>query len=513
MKKLLFIFICVYCKVCLGQVTKQENGYVKIYFPNGKLSSEGIMVNGKPDGYWKTYYVNSVIKSEGNRKNHLLDSVWVFYSEVGDTLEKINYVMGKKNGYSYKYSSLEQKNTGKKNIVKSKELYVNDSKEGLSFYYYPEGSIHEIINYKNNKRNGNGKEYDKQGVPITLYVFYNDYITDKQNINRTVNGSKVGIWKDFYEDGKLKTEKEYKSDQLSGYNKDYDKVGKLTLNLLYRDGKLVDRPKQDSLDIDEKIDYDSSGKIIKKGYFRKGVPVGIHREYDGNGKVINAFIYNELGKIVSQGIINDDGSREGNWTYFFDDGFKKSQGLYTNNRQNGEWKFFFKEGSNEQIGNFKNGVLNGEWKWYYNNGKPLRLETFTNGKRDGKYLEFSITGDTIEKGSYLDGEKEGFWKVIAGDIIEQGNYSNGLKDGIWKEYFKNGVLGYEGNFIQGNADGKHIYYFEDGRVREEQYYVSGIKEKIWKKYTIVGALLLAVTYENDTETRVNGIKLEGIKKN
>lgn len=513
MRNLLIIILFLYSADCLCQVSNQQNGHIKIYFPNGKLSSEGVMINGKPDGYWKTFYVNGVVKSEGNRKNHLLDSVWVFYSEIGDTLEKINYVLGKKNGYYYQYSSSEQKNTGKKNVIISKELFVNDSKEGFSYYYYPEGILHEIINFKNNRRHGIGKEFDRTGIITTLYEFFNDYITDKQNINRVVNGSKLGVWKEFYDDGKTKVEKKYKSDQLEGYTREYDKNGKLTLNLLYHDGKLIDLPKQDSLDIDEKIEYDSSGKLFRKGYFRKGIPIGIHRQYDVNGKVSNAFIYNEEGKIVSQGIINEDGSREGDWIYFYNDGFKKSEGLYVNNRQNGEWKFFFKEGSNEQIGNFKNGVLNGEWKWFYNNGKPIRVESFNNGKRDGKYLEFSTIGDSIDVGNYLDGEKEGLWRINSGDITEQGNYINGLKDGVWKEYYKNGVLAYEGTFVQGNADGKHIYYYEDGKIREEQYYVNGIKEKVWKKFSNEGSLLLAITYENDMETKVNGIKLEIIKKN
>jgi uncharacterized protein len=508
---LVFIF-CFCCEVSFCQNADLSNGNVKIYYPNGKISSEGVMLNGKPDGFWKTYYVNGVVKSEGNRKNHLLDSVWIFYNEVGDTLEKITYVMGKKNGYSYRFSSDEQKNFGRTNRFISKELFVNDTKEGLSYYYYLDGVLHQVINYRNNKRHGAGREFDKSGTVITLYEFFNDYITDKQNINRTVNGNKLGVWKEFYENGKLRAEKEYKSDILTGYFKEFDRNGKITLNLLYRDGKLVDLPKSDSLGIDEKVDYDSTGKVCKKGYFKHGVPVGIHREYDEIGKVKNAFIYNENGVIVSQGIINDDGIKEGKWIYFFDDGLKRSEGLYLNNRQNGEWNFFFKTGVNEQVGSFKNGVLNGEWKWFYLNGSALRVETFSNGKREGDFREYNSKGDTVELGSYVDGEKNGFWKVLSGDIVEQGTYSNGFKEGLWKEYYRDGGLAYEGSFIQGNADGKHFFYYTNGKIREEQYYVNGIKEKIWKKYNEDGTLLLSVTYENDQETRVNGIKLDVSKR-
>lgn len=512
--RVLFVFsFCIFNTFAFSQTANQQNGYVKIYYPNGSISSEGIMINGKPDGYWKTYFANGVIKSQGNRRNHLLDSVWVFFNEVGDTLEKINFVLTKKNGFYYRYSSVDQLNTNRRNVIISKELYVNDLKEGLSYYYYPDGYIHETIPYRNNKKHGLGKEYDKNGVIITTYDFFNNYITDKQTINRVFNGFKHGIWKEFYDNGAVKTEKEYNSDQLTGFAKEFDKQGNTTLNLLYRNGKLIDIPKSDSLGIDEKIEYYSSGKVAKRGFYRKGIPIGIHREYDENEKVINSFIYNELGSIVSKGIINDDGSREGNWTYFFDEGIKKSEGVFVNNRQNGQWKFFTKNGVNEQVGSFKNGVLDGEWNWYYENGNPLRTEFFINGRKDGKFVEFSLSADTIEVGWYFEGEKNGFWKTISGDNIEYGNYLNGLKDGIWKQYFTNGILSYQGNFIQGNADGKHLFFFEDGRVREEQFYVNGIKEKIWRKYSTEGAVLITVTYESDTETRVNGFKLEVLKKN
>jgi hypothetical protein len=33
-----------------------EDGPTKYFFPNGKVSSEGVLVNGKPEGYWRTYY-------------------------------------------------------------------------------------------------------------------------------------------------------------------------------------------------------------------------------------------------------------------------------------------------------------------------------------------------------------------------------------------------------------------------------------------------------------------------
>src|SRR6266498_4386036 len=146
MKRLLSLYLLLGCYVAYAQDKAPQSGYVKFTYPNGNISSEGTMVNGKPDKYWKTYYVNGVIKSEGNRKNLLLDSVWLFYNELGDTLEKINYVLGKKNGYYFKFDNVEEKNSTRKNAMISKELYVNDKREGISYYYYPNGTIYQIVN-------------------------------------------------------------------------------------------------------------------------------------------------------------------------------------------------------------------------------------------------------------------------------------------------------------------------------------------------------------------------------
>ncbi len=41
------------------------------------------------------------------------------------------------------------------------------------------------------------------------------------------------------------------------------------------------------------------------------MPIGVHREYDIAGKVIASKIYNDLGEVVSEGIIDEDF----NWTY------------------------------------------------------------------------------------------------------------------------------------------------------------------------------------------------------
>ena len=66
---------------CLPWVLYGQTEHKVFRYDNDSISSEGTLVNGKPEGYWKTYYENGRLKSEGNRKDFKLDGRWYFYSE------------------------------------------------------------------------------------------------------------------------------------------------------------------------------------------------------------------------------------------------------------------------------------------------------------------------------------------------------------------------------------------------------------------------------------------------
>lgn len=494
--------------VLYSQDNLQDNGYSKIFYPNGKVSSEGYMRNGKPDGYWKTYYPTGVIKSEGNRRNHLLDSTWNFYNELGDTLQKVNYILGKRNGYTIEYFVASSKDPMNKEKVMSKELYINDKKEGLSIYYHPNGQIKEEVQYINSKRNGLSKEYDDKGNVITIMNYNNGILTEREKINRfDERGLKQGVWRTYYSNGKIKSEINYKDNVLDGSFKEYDENGNVNLILHYTKGNIVEEKDTSALDIVISNQYDSLGRLIFSGSYRNNIPVGIHRIYDGTGKVINGYIYSNYGLKLGEGIIDNEGKKEGAWTYFGEDGNVRSNGTYVNNLEQGIWKFFFVNGKTEQTGVYKNGKADGAWKWFFENGGMKREEEYYNGKEEGTYAEYDTIGELITSGTYFDGQKEGEWYYKVGDYTEKGKYIGDLKDGKWQAFYSNGKLKYEGNYIQGNPDGEHLFYYNNGKVKEINYYVMGISVKNWKKFDENGTLLITITYKDNKEFRINGEKI------
>lgn len=506
MKKILFAVV-----ILLGVISVKaqesdavKDGYQVFKYPNGSISSEGMFKNGKPEGFWKTYYVTGIKRSEGKYTNFKLDSIWIFYDQAGDTVEKISYLFDKKNGYYFKY----KKDISAGLYSWSKELYAGGRKEGTGYFYFPDGKIQQTISYNAGKREGLSKEYDKDGNVITLMEYSNDFLVSRVKINRTdPNGLKQGQWMDFYPNGSKKTEKTYRDDQLHGYFKEYDARGILVLTMLYDNGSIVKSNVEDQPDIEIVNRYDSDNKLVYSGPFRDKVPVGVHREYGKDGKVTNAFIYNDNGLKLSEGIVDEAGRFNGKWKDLYPDGKVLAEGTYTDNRRTGLWKFYSPSGKTEQTGFYNNGRPDGLWKWYYENGAILREEEYFQGERDGAYTEYSLNGEIVGQGQYSDGERNGEWKFKSGDNTEEGKYIIGLKDGQWKSWYSNETLRFKGDYVQGNPDGQHLYYYENGKIKEEQFYRNGIRQKTWKKFDEEGLPVITITYKDDVETSINGIKI------
>ena len=124
------------------------------------------------------------------------------------------------------------------------------------------------------------------------------------------------------------------------------------------------------------------------------------------------------------------------------------------------------------------------------------------------FVEYDRAGGILTKGDYISGEKEGEWIYQVGDHEERGSYIIGLREGVWKYFFNDGSIKYEGLYSQGNPDKRHKYYYPSGGLKEDQYYELGIRERNWKKYDEDGNLLMTITYKNNAELRINGIRIK-----
>ncbi len=512
-KYLITIFLLISVLTSLGQQNDTlPNGYTFYYYPNNRISSEGVIQDNKPNGYWKTYYPDGVIKTEGNRQNFELEGEWIFYDGEGDTTEIINYRKGKKNGYYSKFKYEKDDDGVKSGGLISRELFVKDTRENKS-YYFEDGYLRYEFKFKNGRKHGLGKEFNSEGRIITYYQHRNDVIIKKVKINRYDDqGLKQGQWINYHPNDRVHIEANYLNDKLHGYYKEYDIKGQLKKNIRYFNGEIRETNLKAIPDIEIKNEYYSNGKLKSSGGYRDTVPVGKHKGFDENSETMFSTNYDDYGNVISKGVVNDDGKKDGKWEFYYPSGELKSAGKYKNGRKSGKWTFYFIEGGIEQKGNYKSGRYNGEWTWYYDTGEVKRVEHYSQGKEDGFCTEYLRNGDKIEYGEYVLGLKEGEWVNNVGGHYEQGIYKDGLKEGDWKYYYSDEKLKFEGSFIQGQEDGKHKWYFENGNLEEERFYVFGSREKNWKKYNEDGTLFMTISFRNDKEYKINGKKIDDQKQ-
>jgi len=512
MNKYSFIVLAILLiNTCLASAQNivNPNGWNVFYFANGVKSSEGTMRESKPDGYWKTYYENGKLKSEGNRKDFALDSTWIFYTDKGDTLEVINYMTGIKHGEHSIYQAGNPKDSLINNTVLSSELFLRGTQEGKSYYYYPSGKLKEVVNYEDGRKTGISKMFSEDGRLISMTRYRNNFVVEREVINQyDRNKQKQGVWKEFYPNDRIKAEMYYSNDKLTGYYREYDKSGRLSKIIRYRDGEVLveeDIPENEQLEIKQEIGV--NGKVKSTGSYRNNKPVGMHREFDDNGKLVIAKVYNEFNVLDGAGMVDSTIKRQGAWKHYFETGEVQSAGNYTNDIKTGNWTFFYPSGVVEQKGNYKTGKPEGQWTWYYDNGKVEREEVFVRGLPEGMFIEYSPTGDTLTKGEYIEGEKEGVWYYNVGDHTEIGEYKRSLREGVWKSYFPDGTLKSEGKYTQDQPVGEHLFYYENGKLQKEAYYSKGKKEKSWKFYDEDGYLRITIYYKNDQEMKIDGAKI------
>ncbi|MBI9066283.1 MAG: hypothetical protein JEZ09_03250 [Salinivirgaceae bacterium] len=514
-----FWFITFLFLICFGlnaQVRNQEstNGHNIFYYPNGQISSEGNMKDGKPDGIWKAYYVNGTLKSIGKRQHAFLDSVWNFYNEDGNIREKINYLNGKKNGYYYSFDYFLNSDSVQVGFLRSQELYLDNKRKGISEYYFKNGVVERLVNYEDGKKHGTTRVFNEEGILTSIIEYRYGKEVDRERINRFQDSLKIGVWKEFYPNGKVKIELNYKLGVLHGLVKEYNLSGELIGTQRYLLGELKDTAVNVEAEINIVEEFynlrDSTGELIKKssGGFADGKPIGVHREYDSLGRVVGSRLFDSNGNLIGEGIVDEEGDKVGDWKFYYDTGQLKSKGRYSRNRRIGPWVYYYREGAIEQRGRFRSGIPDGEWTWYFENENIKRKEYYKLGKEEGESIEYDEVANVISKGSYVDGFKEGEWFYDFYFHTEKGTYKNDLRNGNWEYHYKNGDIYFTGSFLEGNADGKHIFYYHNEKVKEIRYYLFGRKIKNWEYYDYYGSLLKILTFDNNKLIKIDGISVE-----
>lgn len=146
-------------------------GKFKYYYPNDSVRAIMHFRNGGKSAYAKLFHMGGRRMAEGKYVGkETKDSVWTYYDETGTLISREKYVMGKKEGTSYVYfpdgTISEERNfkndlqdgpfkqyfDGKK--LRSSGNYLKGNFEGRVCYYYPNGIEAGAGYYVNGQKNG-----------------------------------------------------------------------------------------------------------------------------------------------------------------------------------------------------------------------------------------------------------------------------------------------------------------------------------------------------------------------
>ena len=509
--------------------TTNPNGYNKFMYDNGKISSEGMMKNGKPDGYWKNYSKNGKIKIEGNRKNFLLDSLWKFYDDKGRVNKTIYYREGKKNGPTNIYDTTLK--------IVTTENYLNDIKEGPLNNFYKSGQLKSSFPYVKGKIEGIAYEYSQDSLITAVSIYKGGILQSYEKINqRDQENRKQGIWKEFHNNLEIKKEQKFNDDSLDGYVKEYDKKGNLLSTKKYNNGKrILNAPEIANVEVYREVYDDNTLKY--EGVYSDGVAIGTHYKYiqkmkcdsslflkEDSTSTVSVYISKLVcrnvpvpdsaieyfdGVLVAKGAVDSLRNRIGIWSEYHHTGEFKGKGAYKEGNRVGDWEFYYASGKLEQKGKYdKRGRMQGSWKWFYEGGQLWREEIYVNGRREGLLTDYNEEGKIILQGNFVDNKKEGTWNYESPDYKETGNYNNDEPDSVWKSYFMPGkIKHFEGRFQSGDPIGLHTAYHPTGEKMYMGNYVSGMKDGDWKYYDETGYNYLTITYKNDIEIKWQGEKI------
>ena len=95
--------------------------------------------------------------------------------------------------------------------ILKKDFFKNDTLNGTSYRYHENGRVKNQTFYKNGKKEGRELEWNQDSVLQQMNWYSDDVLQQTEHFNSVdESNKKQGIWKEFYKDYTIKTEKQYK---------------------------------------------------------------------------------------------------------------------------------------------------------------------------------------------------------------------------------------------------------------------------------------------------------------
>lgn len=355
--------------------------FISLVAFSGALAQQSINqtdTDGKKHGLWTAKYKNGKIKHKTMFEHGIPKGLSVRFDKKGKkTSELILSDQGQIARGTLYHESGKIMASGK---------YTNTKKDSTWNFYSLSGILIKIENYKNGVVEGEVKNFYKNGKLKSNATF--------------VNGVLEGPAKEFFENGNMRSSKIIKKGKPDGPfklyydNKVYRIIGKYAMGK--KDGKWRY--------------YSPRLKVEKEEIYEKGNLIYSSEEiltyWDDSTKVVRTRekYYNKAGRSA--------------FIAYHPNGKVSREGYYFKNKKDSSWTYFDEQGAKESIRTFYRGKKNGHWSYFYADGGVWKELSWFQNKLDGEFKEFYETGE----------------------LKIQGAYQNGLQKGTWTSYDKNGTV-------------------------------------------------------------------------
>ncbi len=203
------------------------SGYVRSYYPEGKLMSVKEYKKGEPNGYYLRFYKNGQLSlkmmysqgepingyqlyyDNGNLKSCRTDSAEYQFIRRYYLDGKLSMLQHKKNGLLHG-TSIQYYHNGSIHVYSN---YQNDKKEGRLIIYHPNHAIKNECTYINDTIHGSLKEWNDKGV-LLMEEYYE-------------HGKHTGTWKYYYPSGKINAVITFKPNGTVKEKTEYAEDGKI----------------------------------------------------------------------------------------------------------------------------------------------------------------------------------------------------------------------------------------------------------------------------------------------
>ena len=365
----------------------------------------------------------------------------------------------------------------------------------ITQYFNSEGKLYMISSLTSETEKDLYALYRKYDSNGNLFIY--SYAIDGKNIDRgyysdgklayiqelkIIKGQPPilnGKYIEYYKNGQIKVQGNYKEDKRDGEFKAFLRDGKSAGSVFYKDGKIIKSTLVNSMkdsatfSLVTDINYNlNSNEIITDEF-----PNGLLKQY---------FIYNKNGLL-------DGESRE-----YYEEGDIKSISHFKNDIPDGVFISYYQNGNIENKYAYVNGQANGECFSYYENGKLEERYFLKNGEIDGEAFAYYPSGKLRGKEVQKLGKREGESIIYHenGNIKQKSTFKNDKREGDLFIYFPSGKLRQTEKYINGKIEGEVIEYYESGTIKEKAYFINDKQEKEHFFYDKKGKLIKTDIYKN-----------------